>query len=139
MTGLLIDTNVLSELRKGRRANANVVRWYMGVNDAELYVSVLVLGEVRCGIERIRQRDGQSASAIERWLDRLTTRHASQILAVDETIADVWGTLDARHTLPAIDGLLAATALAHDLTLATRNSKDVLRTGVRVVNPFVTE
>jgi predicted nucleic acid-binding protein len=137
MSGVLIDTNVLSELRKGRRADVKVTRWYQGLDDSELYVSVLVLGEVRCGIERIRRRDGPAAVAIERWLDRLTTRYSSQILPVDESVADLWGALDALHVLPAIDGLLAATALAHDLTLATRNTKDVERAGARVVNPFL--
>jgi hypothetical protein len=133
---ILVDTNVLSELRKGRRADANVLRWYQGVEDADLYLSVLVLGEIRCGIERVRKRDRAAATALERWLDRLTTRYSSQVLPVDETVADVWGTLDAQYQLPAIDGLLAATALAHDMTLATRNTKDVQRAGVRVVNPF---
>ena len=137
MTGILVDTNVLSELRKGRRADVNVTRWYQGVDDAELYLSVLVLGEVRCGVERVRRRDGPAAIALERWLDRLVTRYSTQILPVDESVADAWGRLDAHHTLPAIDGLLAATALAHDLTLATRNTKDVARAGARVVNPFV--
>ena len=137
MSGVLLDTNVISELRKRERTDANVVRWYASIDDEDVYLSVLVLGEIRCGIERIRGRDKPTAVAIERWLDRVTTRFSSRVLPVDEQVAETWGKLDAEHKVPAIDGLLAATALAHDLTLATRNVKDVARTGVRVVNPFL--
>ena len=136
MKGFLIDTNVLSELRKGSRADINVRRWFEGIDENSIFLSVLVTGEIRRGIESIRKRDPRAASALERWLDNVMQAHSERVLPVDAATADEWGRLDARGSLPVIDGLLAATARVHDLTLVTRNVKDVVRTGVDVLDPF---
>jgi predicted nucleic acid-binding protein len=133
---LLLDTNVLSELRKGRRANLRVRAWFEGVAADEIHLSVLVVGELRRGIERVRQRDAEQAAALERWLMRITTDHAERILSVDSAVAQRWGLLTAKRTGSVVDTLMAATALAHGLVLVTRNLKDVAWTGVPRLNPF---
>ena len=84
----------------------------------------------------MRRHDPATARAIERWLRQLLTDHADRILAVDLAVAEEWGRLNVPVPLPVIDGLLAATAKVHGLTLATRNTKDVVRSGADVVNPF---
>ena len=135
MKGFLVDTNVISEARKGNRANRRLVAWIAAHRD-ELYLSVLVTGEIRRGIESIRRRDSTAAGSLERWLRELETSFEERILPVDAAVADRWGRLMAARPLPAIDGLLAATALVHGLTLATRNVRDVAPSGVSAVNPF---
>jgi predicted nucleic acid-binding protein len=132
----LVDTNVLSELRKGTRANAKVRRWFESVDDAALYLSVLVIGELRQGIERLRRRDPPAAASLDRWLYEITERHADRTLPVDVEVADRWGRLNVPDQIPITDGILAATALVHSLTLVTRNIRDVARTGVRHLDPF---
>ena len=129
MKGFLVDTNVISEARKRGRANRAVIAWIAAHQD-ELYLSVLVTGEIRRGIESIRKRD-PPAGASEGWLREIETTFEDRILPVDGAVADRWGRLMADRTLPAIDGLLAATALVHGLTLATRNVRDVVKSGVR--------
>jgi hypothetical protein len=135
----LVDTNIVSELRKGRAMDARVRAWDLATGDDDKFVSVLTLGEIRRGIERIRRRDVRQAHALDRWLRVLVRDYADRILPVDAEVADAWGRLDDRPTLPVIDALLAATALVHGLTLATRNVRDVARTGVATVNPFTFE
>ena len=132
----LIDTNVVSELRKGGRCDPNVTTWFEGVPDDQVFLSVLTIGEIRKGIEHIRRRDPQSARVLDAWLDRLALDHASRLLPINQAIAEEWGRLNVPDPLPVIDGLLAATARVHSLTLATRNVRDVEATGVRCVNPF---
>ncbi|MBN2191340.1 MAG: type II toxin-antitoxin system VapC family toxin [Polyangiaceae bacterium] len=132
----LIDTNVISELRKGYRAHLGVLGWFDGVRDEELFTSVLVLGELRRGVESVRRRDPIAAAALEQWLARLEEQFADRILPVDRRTADRWGLLNVPDPVPTVDGLLAATALAHELTLVTRNTRDVARTGVSLLNPF---
>lgn len=132
----LVDTNVISELRKGERANAEVAAWMAQVGDDELYLSVLVVGEIRQGVERIRRRDVAQAEALDAWLRRIVDDHADRVLPITSTIAETWGRLNVPDPLPVVDALLAATALVHDLTVATRNVGDIARTGVAVVNPF---
>ncbi len=136
MTGLLLDTNVLSELRKGARASFHVRAWLADADDNALFTSVLVVGEIRRGIDSLRRRDAASARALDRWLGRLEQAYGERILPVDRAIADDWGRLDAALGLPAIDGLLAATARVHGLVLVTRNTKDIGRAGVDVLDPF---
>ena len=131
----LVDTNVLSELRKGDRANAGVRAWFTDVREDELFTSVLVVGEVRRGIESIRRRDPTAAIALEQWLERLATTFSERVLPVDARVADRWGGLNVPDQLPTVDGLLAATAMVHDLVLVTRNTRDVERTGVRLLDP----
>lgn len=132
----LLDTNVVSELRKGKRCDNNVSTWYSTAAGAEKFLSVLTIGEIRRGIESIRRRDVASAQALDVWLARLLAHHSARILYVNEPIADEWGRLNVPDPLPVIDGLLAATAKVHGLTLVTRNINDVKRTGVPCVNPF---
>jgi predicted nucleic acid-binding protein len=135
--GYLIDTNILSELQKGSRCNPSVRRWYQATDSNELFLSVLVIGEIRQGIERLRRRDPNQAIRLEQKLSAVETLMAGRILPITLAIADRWGCLNAHNPLPVIDGLLAATALERDLTLVTRNVRDVERTGVRLLNPFV--
>lgn len=132
----LLDTNVISELRKGRRANPGVLRWFEQLAEQELWLSVLVVGELRQGAERVRRRDPTSARRLDSWIKKLVADFQDRILVVDREVAELWGALNVPDPLPAIDGLLAATALVHDLTLVTRNGSDVAATGVPLVNPF---
>jgi predicted nucleic acid-binding protein len=132
----LLDTNVVSEFRKGQRANPGVMNWVAGVGEDELFLSVLVAGELRQGIERLRRRDLSAAESLDRWLTAILDGYADRILPVDSRVADLWGRLNVPDPLPAVDGLLAATAIAHDLTLVTRNTRDVAPTGVRLLDPF---
>jgi predicted nucleic acid-binding protein len=136
LNAVLLDTNVLSELRKRERANANVLRWFSTLAEADVFLSVLVLGEIRRGIEAVRGRDPAAAMALDRWLAKVVAMHGDRILDVDTAIAEEWGRLDSTGKIPVVDGLLAATARVHEMVLATRNVKDVARTGVRYVNPF---
>jgi len=137
VSGFLLDTNILSEIRKRQRANPHVLRWLAAVDDSDIFVSVLVLGEIRKGIEQSRLSDLSKAQALERWLNGLERIYSDRLLSVTPAIADLWGRLAAPRPLSIIDGLLAATALAHDLTLVTRNVQHVSRTGVKLLNPFM--
>src|ERR1039458_5760162 len=136
MNGFLLDTNVLSELRKESGCDPDVRDWIEHTVAEELFVSVMVLGEIRRGIERIRIRDQNQARALEKWLQSLTTESADRILPVDERVADQWGRLGLRQPVPLLDALLAATALVHDLTVVSRDEDGFRRTGVRMINPF---
>jgi predicted nucleic acid-binding protein len=131
----LIDTNVVSELRKAR-PDANVRAWLESVNDADLYLSVLVLGELRQGVELLRRRDAPQADALETWLVTLERAYRDRVIPVTAPIADVWGRLNVPDRMPAIDGLLAATAKLYDLILVTRHTHHVSRAGIPVLNPF---
>jgi len=135
MRGYLIDTNVLSELRKPGR-NAAVVDWFSSIFSERLYLSVLTLGELRRGVEMLRIRDAHSAGALDRWIAAVRSQFSDRIIGVDEEVAERWGQMSPRRPVPVIDGLLAATALAHDLAVVTRNTADFERSGVTVLNPF---
>ena len=132
----LIDTNILSELQKGERAHPGVRQWYARTPPEALYLSVLVIGEIRQGIERLQRRDPDQAARLEGRLEIIVDTLQARILPVTAAIAQRWGRLNAPDPLPVIDSLLAATALEHDLTLVTRNVRDVHRTSVRWFNPF---
>ncbi len=132
----LVDTNVISELRKNDTGNANVRDWFAVVDTRTIYLSVLVLGEIRAGAERIRERDPAKAAELDGWLKQVTERHNRRILGIDYEVARVWGWMKGRYRVPVVDGLLAATAQVHGLVLVTRNVKDVERTGVSYLNPF---
>ena len=136
MSGYLLDTNVASEMRKGRRINAHVLAWFESVDDDNLFLSVLVVGEIRKGIEQARFKDAVKARALEGWLTGLEQRFGDRVLPVTPAVADQWGRLSAIRPLSIVDGLLAATAMVHDLTLVTRNVTDVAHTGVNLLNPF---
>lgn len=136
MNGFLIDTNVVSELIKPR-PSSRVADWIDAQEEQLFHLSVLTLGEIRRGIVQLapsrRRRD------LAAWLSGdLLTRFAGRILQIDQEVADRWGHLAGakRATIPVIDGLLAATALQHNLTLVTRNTKDMTRTGVGLFNPW---
>ena len=132
----LIDTNIISEIRKRERCDPRVAAWYASIDDESIYLSVLVLGEIRRGIERLRARDPAQAHALESWLTQVTKAFADRILPIDQSVADTWGRMNAVRPLSAIDALLAATAKVTSMTLVTRNSSDVAGLGVPVLNPF---
>lgn len=132
----LIDTNVLSELRNGVRADAGVRAWLTEAPAGSLWLSVLTLGELRRGIESIRRRDPVAAETLETWYGRIVSTHADRILPVSEPTADQWGRLNVPDPIPSVDGLIAATALVHGLIVVTRNTRDFARAGVAVLNPF---
>jgi toxin FitB len=131
----LLDTNVISEVRK-RTPNRNVLIWYRSVEREELYLSAMVVGEIRQGIERIRRHDPLQAGMLDPWLRQLHVDFRDRIIPVTSAIAEEWGLLNAGRTLPFVDGILAATAITLNLTLATRNTRDVAGTGVPLLNPF---
>ena len=132
----LLDTNVLSELRKAGRCNPGVARWAAALEPEAMFTSVLVLGEIRRGVERLRRKDVRQARVLAGWLERVRQTFAGRILEVSEDVAEEWGRLDVPDVRPVVDGLLAATARVHGLTLVTRNVTDVAGTGVAVLNPF---
>ena len=131
----LLDTNVLSELRK-RSPAPNVVTWFQSVPSKKLFLSVLVIGEIRQGVERLRSRDRLQANVLERWLETLLNNYQERIVPITSEAAQEWGRLNVSTTLPIIDGLLAATAKVHNWTLVTRNTTDVKRCGANLLNPF---
>ncbi len=132
----LIDTNVIFELRKGKRADRGVVSWFSDLPDEEVFLSVLTLGEIRRGIESIRRRDAVAGKALESWLGRISDLHRERIIPLDRAIAEEWGRMNVPDPLPVVDGLLAATARVTGLTLATRNTADVAQAGVSLFDPF---
>lgn len=131
----LLDTNALSELRK-RKPDPRVTDWFDVTPAAELYLSCLTVGEIQRGIERLQRKDEVRAKAIERWLSGLRLLYRDRIVPVDIEIAERWGRISAAATLPAIDGLLAATALARDWAIVTRNTTDFAPSGARMLNPW---
>ena len=131
----LLDTNVVSELRRPS-PDPKVRDWFATVASGDLHLSVLVVGEIQQGIERLRPRDPEQANSLAGWLEGLRGKFADRIAPVSLPVALAWGRLNAANPLPVVDGLLAATALAHDWTLVSRNERDLSRTGVRVINPF---
>lgn len=132
----LIDTNIISEVRKNASCDPSVATWYASIDDGDLYLSVLVLGEIRKGIDLAQRRDAAKAAALDAWLTEVDAAFGDRILPVDRAVTDEWGRMRARRTVPVIDGLLAATAKVHHMTLVTRNDADVTGLGAQVLNPF---
>ena len=135
----LIDTNVVSELRKKRGANSGVREFFQNNGDTNnlLYLSVITIGELRRGVEMIRHRgDIVQAGQLERWLNKLLSSYEDNILDFTQSEAQVWGNLRTPHYENAIDKQIAATALTYGLTLVTRNTGDFEATGVSLLNPF---
>ena len=132
----LIDTNIIFEVRKGERCDGHVAAWFASIDDEDIFLSVLVVGEIRKGIERARRTDPAQARALEKWLSTLKQSYGERILPIDQMIADEWGSMSAIRPLPTVDALLAATAKIHRMTLATRNVADVAGLGADVLNPF---
>jgi toxin FitB len=131
----LLDTNVISELRK-RDPDPNVAAWYDTVTSAEIYISVLTIGEIRLGIERLRRRDTAQADRLEHWLQGLRAAYQDHIVGIDTDAAEEWGRLNVPDPLPVIDGLLAACAKIRGWILVTRNTTDLARSAVTLLNPF---
>ena len=130
-----LDTNVLSEIRRGA-PNPNVQKWFTSVLGADLYVSVLALGEILQGIERLRRCNPDHAITYERWLSALLDEYGDHVLDVTAAVAEQWGRINVPDPLPVIDGLMAAAAIVSQMTFVTRNVGDVYRTGVKLLNPF---
>ena len=135
----LLDTDVISELRKGENADPGVREFFARASReaADLYLSAITIGELRQGVERIRHRgDTAQAKRLERWLGHVTTAYTQSILSFDEECAQVWGRLRVPNPENPLDKQIAATALIHDLSVVTRNTAHYAPTGVRVLNPF---
>lgn len=131
----LLDTDVISEARR-RSPDSNVRAWLVSVSEPDLYLSVLVVGEIRQGIERLRRRDPGQAAPYEVWLSALVQGFADRLVPVTAEVCEEWGRLNVPDPLPVIDGLMAATAKVRGWTFVTRNVADLARTGVRLLNPF---
>lgn len=131
----LIDTNVISELRK-RSPDARVLAWYDGVASDELFISVLTIGEIRQGIERLRRKDPAQAERLQHWLRGLLVTYSGHLVGVDAKTAEEWGRINVPDPLPVIDGLLAASAKVRGWALVTRDTANLARTGVALVDPF---
>jgi len=132
----LLDTNVISEIRKRDRAHPNVVRWVARTPVEEIGTSVLVLAEIRHGIELKRRNDPEQAKSLDRWFSQMRSRLGDRVLPIDEPVAEAWALLGIPDPLPPIGGLLAATAKVHGLTLVTRNVADIAVVGVSLLDPF---
>lgn len=132
----LLDTNFISELRKGDRANRGAQAWAMANDPGLCALSVVTIAEIRRGIEDKRRTDTRQAHAVEGWLGRILTDFAQNILPISVEIADRWGRLLSTTQLPVQDLLLAATALEHGLTVITRNTADFEGSGARFHNPW---
>lgn len=131
----LIDTVVLSELRKPRR-DAGLVSWFEQQRTTDLFVSVISIGEIECGIARQRTMEPGIAAALAAWLDRVLALYGERILPFELKTARRWGLLSAAIGNDSADLMIAATALEHGLTVVTRNISDFEPTGVHVLNPF---
>jgi predicted nucleic acid-binding protein len=131
----LLDTNVVSE-RLRPRPDPRIRDWFASVANEDLYISALVVGEVTNAAESLRRRDPLRATRYQEWLDGLVREYGPRILPITPAIVAEWGKMGVPDPVPVIDGLMAATAKVHGLTFVTRNTNDVARTGVRLLNPF---
>jgi predicted nucleic acid-binding protein len=130
----LLDTNVISEIRRGR--DESVRAWTKQVHDAKLYLSVLTVGEIRKGIETLRPRDPAQADMFAGWLQGLLAQFSDRVLPIDARVAEQWGRLNAQRTRNTVDSLIAATAHVYVLTLVTRNVSDFAGCDVPLLNPW---
>ncbi len=131
----LLDTNVVSEVRR-KAPNPKVLSWMEQTEPDSLAISVLTLGEIVKGAESLAHRDPAASQSLYAWLEGLRHNFANRILGIDDAVSVIWGRLCAIRPLPVIDSLLAASALAHDMTIVTRNTADFERAGVRLYNPW---
>ena len=135
MHGFLLDPNVVSALRR-RKRNQGLVDWLEATDDTLLHLSVITLGEIRRGTRRLHLHDPTQTAHLETWLDGLRKCFAARTLPIDEPVALRWGELGIHQPISVADGLLAATALHHNLTLVTRNVSDFEPNQIPVLNPF---
>lgn len=132
----LIDTNIISEVRKGDSGDPGVSTWWESVSEGDLWLSALVIGEIRKEVELVRDRDTFKAEALEKWLAQVISSFSDRVLPIDTAVAEEWGRMSAIRSVSVIDTLLAATAKVHGLTFVTRNVADVAELNVDVLNPF---
>ena len=132
----VVDTDVVSELRKRERASPAVLAWFRSREPRELHIGVLTVGELRRGAERLRRRDPTAAEAITAWVDKIFVRYRRRIPDIDSAVAERWGRLGAPNPPPDVDGSIAATALVRDFVVVTRNVRHIAPTGARYFNPF---
>jgi toxin FitB len=140
MTMYLVDTDVISDARKGERANPGVRRFFENVerNSIPVYLSAVTIGELRQGVEIVRHRgDEAQTRVLDRWLTRVVSTYQDSILGFDEEIAEIWGRLRVPNPENPLDKQIAATALINDLIVVTRNTTHFIPTGVQVLNPFI--
>ncbi|WP_191621305.1 type II toxin-antitoxin system VapC family toxin [Marinihelvus fidelis] len=133
---LLIDTNVLSEIRKGSRANPRLLSWLKTIDERSMFTSVLTMGEILKGVELLKHRDRRQYNVLSLWHQSLVRVFEDRLVPVTLEVSSLWARLQSIRTLPVIDGYLAATALTHGMSLVTRNTRDFKGTGVPLVNPF---
>jgi hypothetical protein len=131
----LLDTNIVSETRRPR-PSPKIAAWLAQAETAETYISALTLGEISRGVALHARKNPAEARRLEHWLASTRLEYQNRIIGVDADIAETWGLLDAKCSLPIIDGLLAATALVRGMTLVTRNVRDFARAGVELLNPW---
>lgn len=136
---VLVDTNVISELRRGRNADPRVVAWFATLAAQNVFTSVIVLGELRRGIALVARRDRDKAELLERWYGSVRESLGDRVLAVDEPVMALWALVSVPKMLPGYDGLIAATAMHHRMTVATRNITDFRHAGVQVINPWTND
>ena len=132
----LIDTKVISEIRKGARCDPAVAGWFDTVRAEDLRLSVLVLGEIAKGIAKARGTDPAKAAALEAWLQRTLRAYEGRVVGIDVAVAFEWGRMSAIRPLSTVDALLAATARVHGMTLVTRDETMAAELGVSVLNPW---
>ena len=131
----LLDTNIVSEMRR-RIRNPRLSHWIESVAPDDLWISALTLGEIVKGMEMVSRRDTAAAAALGRWFDHLRAAFAQRTIGIDGAIAETWGRLAAIRPRPVVDGLLAATAITHEVTLVTRNARDFEGLGVGLLDPW---
>lgn len=132
----LLDTNVISEFRKAERCNPHVRRWQNSVAHEETFLSVIVMGELRQGIEKQREKDVTGARKLDIWFNSIRAAYSKQILPVTSEVCHIWGSNSLLWPLHTADALIAATAMERDLTVVTRNEHDFQQCGVDFINPF---
>jgi toxin FitB len=136
MSGYLVDTNVVSEVRKGARCNPGVRAWYDSVPTEQLLITAITFGELLRGIHLVRRNDPQQATVLDAWYRQLKVLFANKVIAVDLTVMERWAEISAARTIAPLDGIIAATAITKDLIVVTRNISDFTPTGAQVLNPF---
>ncbi len=133
----ILDTNVISELRKAKKAHPHVRKWAERIPSASLYISVISVLELEMGILLVHRRDDQQGAVLRAWMDRhVLPAFSGRILAIDTDVARRCATLPVPNPCSDRDALIAATALVHGLTVATGNVADFERTGVGILNPW---